>query len=78
MVKIDILFILGGDGTVNEMVNGVMKHQLLVLSQVVRLMILQNSLTFILTLNKLVNNLNMLGQYDVIQVNVALNFVGLV
>ena len=41
---IDILFILGGDGTVNELINGVMTHDLqlpIEFYQAVLLMILQ-------------------------------------
>ncbi|ARJ14611.1 diacylglycerol kinase family protein [Staphylococcus lugdunensis] len=82
--KIDILFILGGDGTVNEMVNGVMKHQL-----DLPIGIIPGG-----TFNDFTKTLNIhpnfkqaseqlkyaqIGQYDVIQVNkeFALNFVGL-
>lgn len=81
---IDILFILGGDGTVNELVNGVMTHQL-----DIPIAVIPGG-----TFNDFTKTLNLDGdytkaseqllearpqRYDVIKVNgqYALNFVGM-
>ncbi len=81
---VDILFILGGDGTVNELINGVMAHNLQL-----PIGILPGGTfnDFTKTLNIAPNHKQaseqmisaQVGTYDVIKVNnqYALNFVGL-
>ncbi|HDG8513854.1 TPA: diacylglycerol kinase family lipid kinase [Staphylococcus aureus] len=81
---VDILFILGGDGTVNELINGVMTHDLQL-----PIGILPGGTfnDFTKTLNIAPNHKQaseqmisaQVGKYDVIKINnqYALNFVGL-
>lgn len=82
--EIDILFILGGDGTVNELVNGVMQHDLHLLVGIIPGGTF-NDFTKILNLDPNFKNASsqllsaQVGSYDVMKVNdtYVLNFVGL-
>lgn len=82
--EIDILFILGGDGTVNELVNGVMQHDLLLPVGIIPGGTF-NDFTKTLNLDSNFKNASsqllsaQVGSYDVMKVNdtFVLNFVGL-
>lgn len=82
--EIDILFILGGDGTVNEMVNGVMQHDLHLPVGIIPGGTF-NDFTKTLNLDPNFKNASsqllsaQVGSYDVMKVNdtYVLNFVGL-
>mgnify|MGYP001127033481 FL=1 len=82
--EIDILFILGGDGTVNELVNGVMQHDLHLPVGIVPEGTF-NDFTKTLNLDPNFKNASsqllsaQVGSYDVMKVNdtYVLNFVGL-
>lgn len=82
--EIDILFILGGDGTVNELVNGVMQHDLQLPVGIIPGGTF-NDFTKTLNLNSNFKNASsqllsaQVGSYDVMKVNdtFVLNFVGL-
>lgn len=82
--EIDILFILGGDGTVNELVNGVMQHDLHLPVGIIPGGTF-NDFTKTLNLDPNFKNASsqllsaQVGSYDVIKVNdtYVLNFVGL-
>lgn len=82
--EIDILFILGGDGTVNELVNGVMQHDLQLPVGIIPGGTF-NDFTKTLNLDSNFKNassqllLAQVGSYDVMKVNdtFVLNFVGL-
>ena len=82
--EIDILFILGGDGTVNELVNGVMQHDLHLPVGIIPGGTF-NDFTKTLNLDPNFKNASsqllsaQVGSYDVMKVNdtYVLNFVGL-
>ncbi|MBF2242272.1 diacylglycerol/lipid kinase family protein [Staphylococcus capitis] len=82
--EIDILFILGGDGTVNELVNGVMQHDLQLPVGIIPGGTF-NDFTKTLNLDSNFKNASsqllsaQVGSYDVMKVNdtFVLNFVGL-
>ena len=82
--EIDILFILGGDGTVNELVNGVMQHDLHLPVGIIPGGTF-NDFTKTLNLDSNFKNASsqllsaQVGSYDVMKVNdtYVLNFVGL-
>ena len=82
--EIDILFILGGDGTVNELVNGVMQHDLQLPVGIIPGGTF-NDFTKTLNLDSNFKNASsqllsaQVGSYDVMKVNdtYVLNFVGL-
>ncbi|MDS3995021.1 diacylglycerol/lipid kinase family protein [Staphylococcus capitis] len=82
--EIDILFILGGDGTVNELVNGVMQHDLHLPVGIIPGGTF-NDFTKTLNLDPNLKNASsqllsaQVGSYDVMKVNdtYVLNFVGL-
>lgn len=82
--EIDILFILGGDGTVNELINGVMQHDLHLPVGIIPGGTF-NDFTKTLNLDPNFKNASsqllsaQVGSYDVMKVNdtYVLNFVGL-